>query len=210
MKKFILTVFLLVFTPLSADIEYSGSTDGAIQFIKTLENRYLGTLQSKTVAKSEKYRKFLDALDQYFSIKSIGAFVLGRHRRLFSVEEREQFYEIFKNMLTVVYVDKFQHFGDVRLFDFAAKREDNTRAEEYTVVCKVKTNNQSDVQLKWNLVYGKNGFKVINISVDGISMNVVQRDEFDQQLSQCGDNVGEFLKKLKKKYGKLEGVNIKK
>lgn len=203
MKQIILIFCVIAFCNVNADTDVNNSEEEAVQFIKQLEKDYLGTLQSKTVAKNKKYKIFVKALEKHFAIKSIGAFVLGRHRRLFSAEDRERFYKTFTNMLTVIYVDKFQHFGDVKLFDFSARKEDNTRVEEYTVLCKVKTNNQSDVQLKWTVIRGQNGFKILNIIVDGISINVLQRDEFAQQLSHCGDNITLFLRDIERKYGEL-------
>lgn len=202
MKLLKLMLLLCLVSPYQC-AEFTGEK-AAVSFIQKLEKSYLSTLQSKSVAKQKKCKIFISALHKHFAMKTIGNFSLGRNRRLFNAQDRERFYEIFTKMLAAVYVDKFQHFGDVRLFNFSARKEDRNKGEWYTVVCMAKTPNNSDVQLKWDVVKGENDFKVVNVAVDGISMNVLQRDEFAQQIVKNGYNVNAFLGSLEAKYGGID------
>lgn len=204
MRKILFVILVVQFFTLrqfECEAVSFGSTEGAIAFIKELESNYLGMLQDETIENTKKYKKFIKALNEHFDVKVIGAFSLGRNIRLFSKSDKERFYKIFIKMLAAVYVDKFRHLGNVKLNHFHAKRTDNTRVEEYVVTCNVTLDNQSEVKLKWNVIVKDQKYKVINVSLDGISVNILQRDEFAQQISSLGGKMDAFLLSLEKKYG---------
>lgn len=201
MKKLFL-IATLIFNIFASGTQ-NNQLNESIEFIKNLEKNYLSTLQSKTISVNKKYTKFLEALDNHFAVKSISGFVLGKYRRSFDKEKREKFIILFRNMLAKVYVDKFQNIGPIKQYSFHSEQVNNNRTEEYAVTTKVKTNNESFVTLKWDVIKTTKGYKIIDISVDGISMSLTQRDEFSNEISNLGNDIQLFLVNLEKKYGVL-------
>lgn len=175
--SFLLLAAFLISSPLLAT---GGDAQGARNFVQSVGERALAVVKEGagdgTRAKLEKM--FIDNVD----IAWIGKFVLGKHWRAASEEQRKQYMENYQRFIVKNYTKNFTDYagGD---FKVTGAREE--RPGEFLVSMEILRPGAQPVLVDYRI--RKNGeYKVFDIIVEGVSLINTQRSEFGSVVSREG------------------------
>ncbi|HCS70256.1 MAG TPA: hypothetical protein DIW51_09855, partial [Rhodospirillaceae bacterium] len=128
LRRHILTAFLatalMAFAPRAVCAEVT--TDEVKTFVNTMASSAISSLTGKDIAREVRKERFRALVNDFFAVKSIGKWVLGRHWRRATPEQREEYLTLFENMLLERYVDGFKDYsGESLEISRAEKRQEN-------------------------------------------------------------------------------------
>ncbi|MCW5732434.1 MAG: ABC transporter substrate-binding protein [Alphaproteobacteria bacterium] len=148
---------------------------GSTQFIQWMGDQALNTLRTPGVTLEQREASFRGLMRQGFDIEFIARFVLGRYWQQATPEQRADYVQLFGEFLVKTY----------------ARRLGGYSGETFGIVNAVPAGEQ-DVQVRtridrpsgppllcdWRVRVINNQYKIIDVSVEGISMAVTQRQDF--------------------------------
>lgn len=192
----ILVAALLAIAPQTARAEVS--TDEVKSFVNSMASSAINSLTGKDIAREVRKERFRTLVHDFFAIKSIGKWVLGRHWRRATPEQREEYLKLFENMLLERYVDGFKDYsGESLEISRTEKRQEN----DFIVHTMLKRPGGQPVEVSWRVGVGerdgKHIFKIVDIIVNGLSMALTQQKEFNSVISNNGNSVDSLLEKMR-------------
>ena len=175
--------------------------DDAESFIRDTADRVL-TAYSGELADKRRAEIFREILTDTFALKTIARFTLGRYWRIASADQRKEYRRLFEDFLVLAYANRFSDLGGVKL-RIASVREINER--DSLVLSEMSTAaGKPPVRVAWRVRQTKQGPRIVDVIVDGISMSVTQRDQFAAAIRSAGGKVEGLLAMLREKTGTAE------
>lgn len=201
----ILQAFVLAFTMAlahTATVESKAAAGDPGNFIEQLASQAIKVLSSSNGSLREREEKFRNMLRDDFAMDQIGQFVVGVYWRRMTQEQRDTYMKLFGEWVLKTY--------SVRLGGYSG--------EQFRVL-KTTPAGRRDVLVKTRIVkHGGNGFnatwrvresggryKIIDIYVEGVSMAITQRSEFESILQRHG--VDGLIGMLKEKVQNLSAAS---
>ena len=132
-----------------------------------------------------------------FDIPRVGKFVLGRYWRTATSEQRSKFLRIFE--LTAV-----RSFSpllkDVPLDSFKIVRVNYKNTDNIFVFSTIESGNKEIIKINWRLrrEYSYQGYKIIDITAEGVSLIVTMRAEYTSFIKRNG-GIDNLISELRKK-----------
>jgi phospholipid transport system substrate-binding protein len=160
-------------------------------FIKELGSRAIQTLTNSSDSLDQIESRFVNLLDEGFDIPHIASFVMGRYWKQATLDQQDRFIKIFKNRLKKAYASRFREYRGV-IFEVG---EVSQRLKAEVVKSTIQKPGGPKTDVEWRVRKDK----IQDVTVDGISMSVTLRDDYNSLLSQKNGNISEFLKVLEAK-----------
>jgi phospholipid transport system substrate-binding protein len=185
-KTRILQAVVLVFTLALAHTAIAESEAAAGDpgnFIEQLASQAIKVLSSSNGSLQEREEKFRTMLRDDFAMDQIGQFVVGVYWRRMSPEQRKTYMKLFGEWVLKTY--------SVRLGGYSGEQFqviNTTPAGRRDVLVKtriVKTGG-GGFNATWRVRQAGERYKIIDIYVEGVSMAITQRSEFDSILQRHG------------------------
>ncbi len=175
----LLLVVLAVAGPARATTEA-----GAVQHIQTLGDQAFTLLHQTGMPLAQREQAFGKILREGFDLPLIGRFVLGKYWRQASGEERQDYLDAFGDYVVKVYAHRLGGFEgqsfSVTGTKIAGEKKDvlvNTRIDQKS---------GAPIQAAWRVRESDGQHKIIDVSVEGVSMAVTQRQEFASVVRRSG------------------------
>lgn len=156
--------------------------------VTQLVNQAISIIQDKQQSEPAREAKFHDLLQTGFDIPKISQFVLGRFWRGATDAQRQQFISLFQDWIVGVYSGRFNDYRGQTLQVTGTRQESATT----TVVQSqfVGQNGAPPVKLEWYVrKAGDNDYKIVDVSVEGVSMAATQRDEIAAVADRNGGSI---------------------
>lgn len=171
--SFSIIALVLAFSPPSARALQASDPSG---LVNSLVGEAIANIQDRQAAPPDREMKFRALLESGFDIPRISRFVLGRYWNAASDEQRQHFVGLFEEWVVRTYSARFKEYSGETI------RVTGTRAESdiTTVVASQfsSPNGAPPIKVEWHVRKQADGtYKVVDVSVEGISMAVTQRDE---------------------------------
>ena len=196
--------FLVVLTSLTAAPALADAKgDAAEKFVTTLGERALEMVTDKNLVGDARREKFRELLNSNFDMRWIGQFVLGRHWRRASPEQRETYQKLFEESIVFTYTNQFDDYSG-QTFEVTG----NTESGRYRVV-KSKivdpANPRNIVAVDWRLIEDSENFRIVDVVIEGISMGITQRNEYSSVIESNGGQIDPLLVRMEEILVKLRG-----
>ena len=166
-----------------------------VAFISQLGTQAIQVL-GKNVPAAQRLQRFRELFQSDFDIPGIGQFVLGRYWRVATPQEQQEFLKLLNEYLAQAY--------SARLAEYAGEpfRAISSRpnGDETVVYSEITRGDGSKIRVDWYLVQ-RNGWKISDAYVAGVSMKVTQRDEFASVIQQGGGQVSYLIGRIRQKVG---------
>ncbi len=169
----------------------------ARQFIETLADQAISALTPPDISREERERRCRVLLRDNFGIETIGQFVLGRHWRAASPEERQEFMKLFEDFIVSTYADRFSRYSGQRLDVYGATTEPETG--DVIVKSQIERTGGAPVQVDWRVRSQTDGLKIVDVYVEGVSMGVTQRSDFASVIRNNGGTITGLLGEMRKR-----------
>ncbi len=152
-------------------------------FIENLGVNAIGMLDNVKQTDAERELEFRRIVRSGFALELIGRFVVGRHWRAMTREQKAEYQELFAEWLMKSYASRLGGFKGQKLRILksmeAGKRDVFVRTN-------VVRANGSPITADWRVRKFKDGYKIIDIVVEGVSMAAAQKSEFDSVIRKVG------------------------
>lgn len=166
----------------------------AHNFVEALTAEALSFLSSTDLSETEKQNQFRKLLKNRFNMPAIARFAMGKNWRVASKQEQDEYTQLFTDMIVDVYSRRFSDYKGQKI-EVRSQRAEGRR--DILVSSFIKNENNPDIQVDWRVRQYKNKFKVIDISVEGVSMALTQRSEFASIIQRGGGKVAVLIDHLK-------------
>ena len=186
MKKLLLSILFLCFP-------FQSFAETPTDFIRTLSDQIITNVLKTADTQEEKTKRFegyfLSALD----VQTIGKNVLGRHWKNATEEERKDFLNAFTDMALKSWADRFNMYTGQEI---SFTNETPAQGKNQVFVNSFIQDDPNPISVIWR-VSNKNGeYKIVDIVVEGVSMTLSYRNEYDSFLRD--KSLPELSEQLKK------------
>ena len=165
--------FALALCPPLAHALEAGDPSG---LVSGLVSEAIANIKDQREAASDRETKFRALLEAGFDIPRISRFVLGRYWSGASDEQRQHFASLFENWIVRSYSARFKDYGGQTMRVVGARSESETS----TVVTSEfgSPSGAPPIKVDWHVrKAAEGGFKIVDVSIEGISMALTERDE---------------------------------
>lgn len=154
-------------------------------FLGTTTKQILGIFRDNGKTEAQKRTDLQAIFDRAVDTDWIGRFVLGRFWRTATPAERTQYLAAYKQYVATTYISKFDEEQGDSVQDIAllsqAPKDDGFEAK---AVIRIK--DEPEVHVDFLLTDAGGNCKVHNITVEGVSLLVSQRSEFQALANSSG------------------------
>ncbi len=178
-----LAALFIFTTPLRAQ---DAKSDAAI-FVGNFAQQGINDILAAPIANAEKQQRFGTMFKEFFDLPGIGRFVLARYWRAASPEEQAKFTTLFEDVLVYTWSRRFSEYNGQTL-KVSGQQPDGT--EGTLVKSTIIGNNNSHFGVDWRLRKRPEGFRVLDIVVEGVSMAITYRQDYATVISQTGSFAG--------------------
>lgn len=179
----------------------AGQENGsATALISGMGQQALNFLRDKSMGQAGKAAAFRDLLQNSFDMQTIGRFTAGQYWRQMSPAQQQDYQNLFREYVVKVYSARFDQYKGQ---DFKVTGTAPSDTPTDTIVTSVITSPQQaqPVDVNWRVRSESNGYKIVDVLVEGVSMSQTQRSDFASVIQQGGGNVNTLLQKLHQQVG---------
>lgn len=197
MKTTLYIVCFLVMGLLVAPMKASAGPleDGASKFIDKLGTDAIAVLSKKDLSKAEQEKQFERIFTNYFDVNTIGRFVLGKHWATATKAQQNEYMKLFKQMVVKIYSTRFEEYTNEKLVVRNAVARDKRDVFVNSQI--VFEGGRPPITIEWRVRKRESGYKVIDVSIEGVSMSVTQRSDFTSIVDSNGGDVEALLVQMR-------------
>jgi phospholipid transport system substrate-binding protein len=156
--------------------------------INQLVGQAINVIVDKNSTAAVREQKFRTLLQTGFDIPRISRFVLGRYWNVANDDQRKQFSELFEDWIVRTYAARFGQYSGEKIQLIGTRNEGPTT----TVVVSqfVSPSGAPPAKVEWVVrKTGDNNYTVVDVSIEGVSMALTQRDEIAAVADRNGGTV---------------------
>ena len=180
----------------------AAANDGAGIFLIELTDRAVAQLTEPGLAEAERNLRFNRLLKEAFDLPAIGRFVLGRYWRRADAAQRSDFLVAFEDMMMHRFLPLFSDFSSDK-FDVGPTRAYRNNPDFVNVETKLQRAKGEPIQVNWRVRKYDEGYKIVDIVAEGVSIAVTLRSEYVSVLKRNGGDVVALTRVLREK---VEGL----
>ena len=172
----ILAILLLTLTPLTA----WGVNLSEEEFVAKFANEAITILGSEQISKNEKNNKFTNLVMSAIDLNLISQFVLSKTWKSATDDQKERYISAFKKYFINSYANKLDQYSGEKIIVNGSEE-----AGKYVIVDTNIIREGTDtlkINLKWRLLNKNDDIKIIDLNIEGISLVIAQREEFQSFL----------------------------
>ncbi|MFQ5346399.1 MAG: phospholipid-binding protein MlaC [Rhodothalassiaceae bacterium] len=189
----LLLAFLSGLVAPAAGQEASEDPEAAKAFISKLADEAMAIWRDPTITFEQREQNFRDILQRDFAIDFLARLSLGRYLRTATKEQLKEYFELFP----VYVVDKFaRRLGDYNNQTIEIGGTAPAGSRDIFVRTTLIRPGGEPIAADWRVRKIGDGFKIVDVKVEGISMAITQRDEFASIIAREGfDGLLDVLRK---------------
>ena len=190
----IVAVFYLAGSPATAAAATAGSAD---QFIAGLGDNVIKVITDNASSQGDKERSFRQMFNESFDGEEVMKFVLGRHWKNTTEDQRREFRQAFEDLTVKTYANRFGQYSGEQ-FTVRDARQGAT-ADEYMVPSLIEREGGPPLRIDWKVRrYGEN-WRISDIVVEGVSMALTYRQEYTAFIQKHDGKVQALIDTMKAK-----------
>lgn len=164
------------------------------KLISDIGDQAISFLADDGLSDSAREEAFRELLINNFDMKTIGRFVLGRYWRTATPEQRDEYFNLFEEMVIKTYSRRFSEYSGQKLVVTGSRDENDTDR----LVNSLIKGSGSDISVDWRVREKSDGsYKIVDVIVEGVSMSVTQRSDFSSVIQRGGGNIEALLQQLR-------------
>ena len=157
----IVAIFCLLSSPPAFAAAKAGSPD---QFIASLGDNVIKVITDDTSSQSDKEQSFRRMFNESFDAEEVMKFILGRHWRSATEEQRREFRKAFEDLAVRTYATRFGQYSGEQ-FTVKDARPGATQ-DEYFVPSLIERPNGPPLRIDWKVRRNGEGWRIADIVAD--------------------------------------------
>lgn len=192
-RNLFLCLILVLFSPLAgaeAAAQSQKPNAAAEKAIQDMAGKAIDFLGDKSLTFDQRKKQFRQLLRNNYDMKTIGKFALGRYWRPATEAQRREYLALFETMIVDIYS---RRFADYNGQDFVVRGSRSDESGDVIVTSAIVQPNGSEVKVDWRVRNKGEGYKVIDVIVEGVSMALTQRSDFASVIQRGGGDMNVLL-----------------
>jgi len=190
-KKFISTI-----VPLFILIQVSNSSNHSPEesFVKTFSDNAISILSNNVISEQEKSEEFTSIVMSSIDLNLISKFVLSKAWKNATDDQKEKYLKAFKTYFINSYANKLNQYSGEKV-----KITGSEVKGKYTIIDSMIVREGTDtlqINLKWRILNRDGDIKIIDLNIEGISLIIAQREEFQSFLANNDRDLNKLILKL--------------
>ena len=164
------------------------------KFVTSFANSAISILSNDSLSDSKRTASFTDLVMSSIDLNLISKFVLSKAWKNASDEQKEAYLIAFKDYFVSSYANKLDQYTGEKI-DVIGSQE----AGKYVIVESNIIREGTDtlkINLKWRLLNKDNQIKIIDLNIEGISLVIAQREEFQSFLANNDYDLDKLIEKI--------------
>ena len=163
-------------------------------FVTSFADSAISILSSDSLSDAERTSSFTELVMSSIDLNLISKFVLSKAWKNASDEQKEEYIIAFKDYFVNSYANKLDQYTGEKV-DVIGSQE----AGKYVIVESNIIREGTDtlkINLKWRLLNKDNQIKIIDLNIEGISLVIAQREEFQSFLANNDYDLDKLIEKI--------------
>src|SRR5690606_31605060 len=135
------------------------------EFIAKMGDRGINFLGNQSMSMDAKKAEFSKLLTDSFDMNTIGRFALGANWKSATPAQQQEYLKLFRQMIIKVYSKRFSDYKGQK-FEVRSSRKDNEK--DSTVTSYIVPSDGPEVRVDWRVRNKGDGYKVVDIIVEGV------------------------------------------
>ena len=191
LKNIIFSIIILFVLSISAQTSNYSDEE---KFVSTFTEEAISILSNDTINDSEKTKAFTSLVMSSIDLSLISKFVLARSWKESSDDQKQRYLIAFKDYFVNSYANKLDQYSGEKIAII-----DSEEAGKYVIVNSNIVREGTDtlkINLKWRLLNRDSQIKIIDLNIEGISIIIAQREEFQSFLANNNYDLDKLIEKI--------------
>ena len=158
--------------------------DEAAKFVRRLGNEAIAILSTTNATDEQREERFRDLLERGFAVDTIARFVLGRHWRVVTPEERLEYRRLFRLYVLDTYASRLDGYAGETFDILKAQPLDERDTMVSTQI--IRPDGGPPIRVDYRVRQRAEQYKVVDVHVEGVSLVITQRSEFGSIIDRKG------------------------
>ncbi|MCK6418712.1 MAG: ABC transporter substrate-binding protein [Alphaproteobacteria bacterium] len=167
---------------------------GPEAFIGKMTSHAIDFLANPDLSFEQRKAKFRSLLRQDFDLRTIGRFVLGRYWNQATPSQQKEYMKLFEDRVVNIYSNRFKEYNGQKI----EVRGSRPEGDDTLVTTFIVSDDSKPIQIDWR-VRSKNGYKIVDVVVEGVSMSMTQRSDYASVIQTGGGDIEFLLASLREK-----------
>ena len=159
------------------------SAESASAFVADLGERAIAVLAQRDLDVPTRQRALGELLVTGFDMKVISRLALGRPYRDLDSAQRSDYEELFRKFVLETYGARLANYSGEQL---RILRETPASDDDVVVASEIGRAGAEPLRVNWRVRGGPDGLRIVDVIVEGVSMIVTQRNEFQAVVDARG------------------------
>lgn len=162
--------------------------DGASTFVARLGERAVAMLADTSISADERRQRFRALFNESFAVAGIGRFVLGRHWRSATPQQRQEYLELFETLIISTWSSRFEQYSSVKFEVTGVRPIRSSRPDENVALVgsKIEGDATSNFEVDWRVANKDQLYLITDVLVAGVSLATTHRAEFGSVIRREG------------------------
>jgi phospholipid transport system substrate-binding protein len=202
----IILMSLILASALSIPASANSAGPRAERFINTLSTKAIALVSDEATSSGIKRQEFSELLKQGFDMDWIGQFVLGRNWNLATPEQRAEYLRLFERIIIYSYSKRFNDYSG-----YQVRVDGHQLGKRNYVFVKSRIFNParagSVINVTWRLMPKAESFKIVDLVIEGVSMGISQRNEYNSVIQRNGGKIDALIKAMRENLDTLHKIH---
>ena len=185
-------IFLLSFAAYAQSSQFAQEEE----FVSNFADKAIEILSDESISENDKTSRFTNVVMNAIDLNLISKFVLSITWKNSTDEQKERYLIAFKDYFINSYANKLDQYSGEQVQIVGSEA-----AGKYVIVESNIVREGTDtlkINLKWRLINRDGDIKIIDLNIEGISLVIAQREEFQSFLANNDNDIEKLILKIKK------------
>ena len=183
-------IFLLSFAAYAQSSEFAQEEE----FVSNFADQAIEILSDEVISENDKTSRFTNVVMNAIDLNLISKFVLSKTWKNSTDEQKERYLIAFKDYFINSYANKLDQYSGEQVQIVGSEA-----AGKYVIVESNIVREGTDtlkINLKWRLINRDGDIKIIDLNIEGISLVIAQREEFQSFLANNDNDIEKLIDKI--------------
>tara|TARA_Y100000996_G_scaffold8658_1_gene7225 strand:- start:347 stop:946 length:600 start_codon:yes stop_codon:yes gene_type:complete len=183
-------VLLLTFVVFAYGSEYAQEEE----FVNNFADQAIEILRDEDITENDKTSRFTELVMNAIDLNLVSKFVLSKTWKNSTDDQKERYLTAFKEYFINSYANKLDQYSGEQIQVVGSEA-----AGKYIIVESNILREGTDtlkINLKWRLINRDGDIKIIDLNIEGISLIIAQREEFQSFLANNENDIEKLIDKI--------------
>ena len=164
------------------------------KFVSNFADNAISILSNESLDASQKNIQFTELVMSSIDMNLISKFVLSKYWKLATDDQKKAYQVAFKQYFISSYANKLDQYSGEKVVIVSSNA-----AKKFVIVKSNIVRDGTDtlkIELDWRLLTRDSQTKIIDLSIEGISLIIAQREEFQSFLANNDNSLDALINKL--------------